>query len=186
MVIAVRENDQSRRQRVSVEIKADVRSEMAKRRIVRRRDTRRFRRPVQSDRATACRHPYLIRSLAARLRGSSGAAEADSPRRSEAKVIGGEGGIRTLDTLLTYTHFPGVLLQPLGHLSGKPAKGKTDLDSRQIEARKFAVDGRQAHGNPRRGSPYAVRRLSSFPITGRLASAAAPPPPRQGGHSRRH
>ena len=30
---------------------------------------------------------------------------------------GGEGGIRTLDTL-PYTHFPGVLLQPLGHLSG--------------------------------------------------------------------
>lgn len=30
---------------------------------------------------------------------------------------GGEGGIRTLDTLLTYTHFPGVRLQPLGHLS---------------------------------------------------------------------
>ena len=32
-------------------------------------------------------------------------------------VVGGERGIRTLDTLLTYTHFPGVLLQPLGHLS---------------------------------------------------------------------
>ena len=30
---------------------------------------------------------------------------------------GGERGIRTLDTLLTYTHFPGVLLQPLGHLT---------------------------------------------------------------------
>ena len=29
----------------------------------------------------------------------------------------GERGIRTLDTLLAYTHFPGVLLQPLGHLS---------------------------------------------------------------------
>ena len=29
----------------------------------------------------------------------------------------GEGGIRTRDTLLAYTHFPGVLLQPLGHLS---------------------------------------------------------------------
>ena len=28
-----------------------------------------------------------------------------------------ERGIRTLDTLLEYTHFPGVLLQPLGHLS---------------------------------------------------------------------
>ena len=33
------------------------------------------------------------------------------------KMIGGEGGIRTLDRLLTYTHFPGVLLKPLGHLS---------------------------------------------------------------------
>ena len=31
---------------------------------------------------------------------------------------GGEGGIRTLDTL-PYTHFPGVLLRPLGHLSVK-------------------------------------------------------------------
>ena len=30
--------------------------------------------------------------------------------------FGGEEGIRTLDTL-PYTHFPGVLLQPLGHLS---------------------------------------------------------------------
>ncbi|MEY2938682.1 MAG: hypothetical protein RL062_1271 [Bacteroidota bacterium] len=29
----------------------------------------------------------------------------------------GDGEIRTLDTLLTYTHFPGVLLQPLGHVS---------------------------------------------------------------------
>jgi hypothetical protein len=31
-------------------------------------------------------------------------------------LFGGEGGIRTLDTL-PYTHFPGVLLQPLGHLT---------------------------------------------------------------------
>jgi hypothetical protein len=31
--------------------------------------------------------------------------------------IGGEGGIRTLDTLLKYTHFPGVLFRPLRHLS---------------------------------------------------------------------
>ena len=28
-----------------------------------------------------------------------------------------EEGIRTLDTLLRYTHFPGVRLRPLGHLS---------------------------------------------------------------------
>ncbi len=36
-----------------------------------------------------------------------------SNKRSE---YGGEGGIRTPDTL-PYTHFPGVLLQPLGHLT---------------------------------------------------------------------
>ena len=35
---------------------------------------------------------------------------------NERHQIGGEGGIRTLDTL-PYTHFPGVLLRPLGHLS---------------------------------------------------------------------
>ncbi len=29
----------------------------------------------------------------------------------------GENGIRTHDTLLAYTHFPGVRLRPLGHLS---------------------------------------------------------------------
>src|SRR5690606_36121908 len=33
------------------------------------------------------------------------------------RLLGGEGGIRTRDTLLEYTHFPGALLQPLGHLS---------------------------------------------------------------------
>jgi hypothetical protein len=32
-------------------------------------------------------------------------------------LIGGEIGIRTQDTLLEYTHFPGVRLRPLGHLS---------------------------------------------------------------------
>jgi hypothetical protein len=32
-------------------------------------------------------------------------------------LAGGERGIRTLGTLLTYTRFPGVLLKPLGHLS---------------------------------------------------------------------
>ena len=35
----------------------------------------------------------------------------------KSKKNGGERGIRTLGTLLTYTRFPGVLLQPLGHLS---------------------------------------------------------------------
>ena len=39
-------------------------------------------------------------------------------------INGGEGGIRTLDTGLPYTHFPGVLLQPLGHFSKTARKGK--------------------------------------------------------------
>ena len=39
--------------------------------------------------------------------------------------------MRTLDTLLTYTHFPGVLFQPLRHLSGWP---------RQIRLRAWVAD----------------------------------------------
>ena len=39
-------------------------------------------------------------------------------------MFGGEGGVRTLDTLLTYTHFPGVRLQPLGHLT-KGSRSRT-------------------------------------------------------------
>ena len=35
----------------------------------------------------------------------------------EAKWAGGDGGIRTLDTLLTYTPLAGERLQPLGHVS---------------------------------------------------------------------
>jgi hypothetical protein len=42
-------------------------------------------------------------------------------------VIGGEGGIRTLGTLLTYTHFPGVLLRPLGHLSSSTRQRRRSL-----------------------------------------------------------
>ena len=38
-------------------------------------------------------------------------------RRIKGFFVCREEGIRTLDTLLEYTHFPGVLLQPLGHLS---------------------------------------------------------------------
>ena len=33
------------------------------------------------------------------------------------RAVGGWGGIRTHDTLLTYTHFPGARLRPLGHPS---------------------------------------------------------------------
>ena len=40
-----------------------------------------------------------------------------SPRKAGCFVYGGEGGIRTLDTLLTYTPLAGERLQPLGHFS---------------------------------------------------------------------
>src|SRR5689334_6156371 len=41
------------------------------------------------------------------------------PRHSslQKEMAGGAGGIRTLDTLLAYTHFPGERLRPLGHRS---------------------------------------------------------------------
>jgi hypothetical protein len=40
-----------------------------------------------------------------------------SPHKAGSFVYGGEGGIRTLDTLLTYTPLAGARLQPLGHFS---------------------------------------------------------------------
>ena len=39
------------------------------------------------------------------------------------RLGGGAGGIRTLDTLLAYTHFPGERLRPLGHRSACLWKG---------------------------------------------------------------
>ena len=46
-------------------------------------------------------------------------------------IFGGEGGIRTLDTL-PYTHFPGVRLRPLGHRS---VIGGLASDGRGLQAR---------------------------------------------------
>src|ERR1700733_9152804 len=45
------------------------------------------------------------------------------PGRSRA--IGGEGGIRTLDGLLTHTPLAGARLRPLGHLSGRGRRPKS-------------------------------------------------------------
>ena len=41
----------------------------------------------------------------------------EDPREGFLKPISGERGIRTPETLLTFTRFPGVPLQPLEHLS---------------------------------------------------------------------
>ena len=47
----------------------------------------------------------------------SEASNKTSPRDAGLVINGGEGGIRTLDTLLTHTPLAGERLQPLGHLS---------------------------------------------------------------------
>ena len=54
---------------------------------------------------------------------------ANAPIRGRLHLDGGEGGIRTLDTF-PYTHFPGVRLRPLGHLSGLGAELTTTLPCR--------------------------------------------------------
>src|ERR1051325_11751223 len=45
----------------------------------------------------------------------------------------GRGGIRTHGTLLTYTHFPGVRLKPLGHPSCILFGGNTNTDRERFE-----------------------------------------------------
>ena len=63
----------------------------------------------------------------------------------------GRGGIRTHGTLLTYTHFPGVRLKPLGHPS-----------LHQISARTTRVPP----GEQRRGSPATDRERFELSIPG--------------------
>jgi hypothetical protein len=45
----------------------------------------------------------------------------------------GRGGIRTHGTLLTYTHFPGVRLKPLGHPSQQSVSYQFTTASRSVE-----------------------------------------------------
>ena len=68
-------------------------------------------------------------------RGFSPALTYKKAQRCWAFLIGGERGIRTLDTLLTYTHFPGVRLQPLGHLT---VRGCT-LNNWAVESNLLAI-----------------------------------------------
>ena len=54
---------------------------------------------------------------------------------------GGGGGIRTLDTGLPYTRFPGVLLRPLGHPSAGAAHYAIDACRRLVICSLEAVSG---------------------------------------------
>ncbi len=79
---------------------------------------------------------------------------------------GGEGGIRTPDTL-PYTHFPGVLLQPLGHLtilsfpllSGTGANvGKYVSPVNQLFAKKARLDKLRATCSLNVRNPFFCRQ----------------------------
>src|SRR5690606_18877918 len=65
------------------------------------------------------RSPPPPTAIGRALRGFSAPINKKPGARPGSLFIGGERGIRTLDTLLTYTRFPGVLLQPLGHLTSR-------------------------------------------------------------------
>ena len=69
--------------------------------------------------ANAARCQMLQESHLVEPKGSSTPPSLTKPKKALTGPFfdfGGEGGIRTLDTL-PYTHFPGVRLRPLGHLS---------------------------------------------------------------------
>ena len=55
-----------------------------------------------------------------------------SPHKAGCFVYGGEGGIRTLDTLLTYTPLAGERLQPLGHFSGSWYQKRASSNGRRF------------------------------------------------------
>ena len=82
----------------------------------------RFARPAGSLFATLSVCPAGCRQLSNPGRGFSSPRRRATCKKKPAFSCelffkyGGEGGIRTPDTL-PYTHFPGVLLQPLGHLT---------------------------------------------------------------------
>src|SRR6185503_20196006 len=52
----------------------------------------------------------------------------------------GRGGIRTHGTLLTYTHFPGVRLKPLGHPSQHRSKIPTSKKARATSGPSLDTD----------------------------------------------
>ena len=73
---------------------------------------------INSHDHSASRTSLDHKPIRARKRGAT-LGEIKSPHKAGCFVYGGEGGIRTLDTLLTYTPLAGERLQPLGHFSDK-------------------------------------------------------------------
>ena len=90
-----------------------------------------------------------------------------SVNSAHAKANGGAGGIRTLDTGLPYTHFPGVRLRPLGHcsafLSGPPRFAFIETAIRRTRPQR---SNREAIG--------LTRRRASSGAAGESQAAAEP------------
>ena len=82
--------------------------------------------------------------------------ESSSRKYQGNRENGGAGGIRTLDTVLPYTHFPGERLRPLGHRS--------------------ACAGRAAHVEGESAIGQACRAAAHAPMP-RADDAALRPPP---------
>ena len=84
---------------------------------------------------------------------------------------GGAGGIRTLDTLLAYTHFPGERLRPLGHRSAcsgrRPSIGRAlpGQDERLRAGPEAARLGNRGGYHPARRASIACARAMSLGVT---------------------
>jgi hypothetical protein len=80
---------------------------------------------------------------------------------------GGWGGIRTHDTLLTYTHFPGARLRPLGH----PSKAQEPRPVCRTAASR-AADHSQPPGGGQPTSPAQPRNQRGCRRSGSMESGA--------------
>ena len=84
------------------------------------------------------------------------------PVNDEGRRSGGAGGIRTLDTVLPYTHFPGVRLRPLGHRSACP--GLASVGKAAHLGLAGAAGKRRRLRRPRRGpNPVPMTRTIGLP-----------------------
>ena len=83
--------------------------------------------------------------------------------------FGGAGGIRTLEGLLTLTHFPGVRLRPLGHRSACRARRQ-----RRSPIARCKVVQAKPEGSAQEG-PYGIERAwRARPVARSLIAHSAP------------
>ncbi len=106
--------------------------------------------------------------------------------QAKSRLVGGAGGIRTLDTLLAYTHFPGERLRPLGHrsaCSGVAASSGSDgrwqasrrhANGRMARRRSIAAPPRQRSGRARQNDRRPPLRRQSLSTLSTSTSPGSP------------